>query len=80
MTDQQVRDGFSEAYNGLWVRYKDRQPNEASLEWERMHTRASVLKKKYPFLEEAVNRMMSEIIERSRGRGKEPDGFHRPPT
>lgn len=80
MTDGQVRDGFSETYNGFWNQYKIRQPNESSPEWERMNTRASVLKKKYPFLEEAVNRMMSEITERARKRGNKPDDFHMPPT
>lgn len=80
MMDEQVRGGFSEVYNDFWNRYRKRQPNEGSPEWERMHTRASVLKKKYPFLEEVVNRMMTEIIERARGRGNKPDDFHRPPT
>lgn len=80
MTDEQIRDGFSEVYNNFWNRYKNRQPSEDSPEWERMHTRASVLKKKYPFLEEVVNRMLTEFVERARGRGRKADDFHRPPA
>lgn len=80
MTDQQVQDGFSEVYNNFWNRYRNRQPKEDSQEWERMHTMAVVLKKKYPFLEEVVNRMMTEMIERMRGRGNKTDDFHRPPV
>lgn len=80
MTDEQVKRGFHEAYNDFWNRYKNRQPNDDSPEWERMHTRASVLKKKYPFLEEAINRMMTELIERAMGRGNKPDDPYRPPT
>lgn len=80
MTDEQVQDGFSEVYNNFWNRYRSRQPKEDSQEWERMHTMAVVLKKKYPFLEEVVNRMMTEMIERARGRGRKADDFHRPPV
>lgn len=80
MTDEQVRGGFSEVYNDFWNRYRSRQPNEDSPEWERMHSRAAVLRKKYPMMEEVINRMLTEIIERARGRGYKLDDFHRPPT
>lgn len=80
MTDEQVRGGFSEVYNDFWNRYRSRQPKEGSPEWERMHSRAAVLRKKYPFLGETINRMLAEIIERARGRGYKLDDFHSPPT
>lgn len=80
MTNEQVRDGFAEVYNDFWNRYKDRQPKEDSQEWERMHSWAVVLRKKYPFLESAINRMLTEIIERARSRGNNPGDFHYPPT
>lgn len=79
MTDREVADGFSEVYNDFWLRYRDRQPKEDSPEWERMHTWAVVLKRKYPLLEEVVNRMVTEIIERSKGRGRVVGDFLRPP-
>ena len=52
MTDEQVRNGFNEIYNGFWKRYKDRQPGEDTPEWQRMHTFAVVLRRKYPLFEE----------------------------
>lgn len=79
MINEQVSNGFAEVYNEFWCRYKDRQPKEDSPEWERMHTRASVLKKKYPLLEEAINRILTELTERARGHGNVPGDFHRPP-
>lgn len=79
MTDQEVAGGFSEVYNDFWLRYRDRQPKEESPEWERMHTQAVVLKRKYPLLEEVINRMVTEIIERVRGRGRIEHDFQRPP-
>lgn len=79
MTDEQVRNGFNEIYNGFWKRYKDRQPGEDTPEWQRMHTFAVVLRRKYPLFEEVINRMLTELIERARGRGNKPDDYHRPP-
>lgn len=80
MTDEQVRDGFSEVYNDFWNRYKNRQPYEGTPEWERMHTLAAVLRKKYPMLNEIVNRMLTELIDRSRDRGNRVDDYHMPST
>lgn len=80
MTNEQVANGFSEIYNTFWNRYKDRQPKEQTPEWERMHTVASVLRRKYPLLEETINRMLTELVERARGRGNKENDFHRPPT
>ncbi len=79
MTNEQVRNGFSEIYNNFWNRYKDRQPREDTPEWQRMHTISVVLKRKYPLFEEVINRMLTELIERARGWGNKPDDYHRPP-
>lgn len=79
MTDREVSGGFHEVYNDFWLRYRDRQPKEDTPEWERMHTQAVVLKRKYPLLEETINRMVTEIMERARGRGRKEKDFHRPP-
>ena len=79
MTNEQVRDGFNEVYNNFWNRYKNRQPKENTPEWERMHTISSVLRKKYPLLEETVNRMLTELVERARGRGNKAGDYHRSP-
>lgn len=78
MTNEQVRDGFCEVYNDFWNRYKDRQPKDDTPEWQRMFTIAEVLKRKYPLLEEVINRMLTELIERARGRGRKVDDYHRP--
>lgn len=69
MTNEQVRNGFTEVYNDFWNRYKERQPGKDSPEWERMHTRASVLTRKYPFLKETVADMMVELDQRMRKKG-----------
>lgn len=79
MTDEQVRDGFSEVYNNFWNQYKNQQPMENSPEWERMHSWAVILRKKYPFMEEVVNRLLTELIERTRNRGRKNDDFQMPP-
>lgn len=79
MTNEEVINGCNEVFNGFWVRYRTDPPGEDSPEWEQMHTWVSVLKKKYPLLEETINRLMTEIIERAKGRGNVPGGFHRPP-
>lgn len=79
MTNEQVANGFSEVYNTFWNRYKDRQPKEQTSEWERMHTVAYVLRRKHPLLEETINRMLTELVERARGRGNKPGDYHRPP-
>lgn len=79
MTNEQVRNGFSEIYNSFWNRYKDRQPREDTPEWQRMYTISVVLKRKYPLFEEVINRMLTELIERARGRGNKPGDYHRPP-
>lgn len=78
MTNEQVRDGFCEVYNDFWNRYKDRQPRDDTPEWQRMFTIAEVFKRKYPLLEEVINRMLTELIERARGRGRKVDDYHRP--
>ena len=79
MTDEQVYNCFAEVYNNFWILYKIRQPKVGSPEWERMHTIAAVYRKKHPVLEETINRMLTELVERARGRGRQPDDWHRPP-
>lgn len=79
MTDEQVKAGFAEIYNEFWNRYKNRQPLENSPEWERMHSWAVVLRRKYPFMRETINRLLTELIERARSRGRKPDDFQMPP-
>lgn len=68
MTNGQVSDGFSEVYNGFWIKYRNREPGKDSPEWERMHTYAVVLMKKYPFLRETVAAMLEELDQRMRKR------------
>lgn len=79
MTNDQVRDGFNEVYNNFWNRYKNNQPKENDPEWEQMFSLAMEYRDKYPFLEETINRMLTELTERMRGRGNNPKDFHRPP-
>ena len=69
MTNDQVKQGFSEVYNDFWCRYKDRQPGKDSPEWERMLSRGAVLRRKYPFLAETVTDMIVELDQRMRGKG-----------
>lgn len=79
MTNEEVTGAFGEVYNEFWLRYRDRQPTEESSEWDRVSTRAVILKRKYPLMEEVINRMVTEITERARGRGNISNDFHRPP-
>lgn len=79
MTNEEVSNSMNEIYNGFWVKYRDRQPDVDTPEWERMMTAYAVLTKKYPLMAEVINRMATEIIERSRGRGNKPGEFHKPP-
>lgn len=67
MTNEQVKQGFTEVYNDFWCRYKDRQPGKDSPEWERMLSKGSVLRRKYPFLAETVTGMIVELDQRMRG-------------
>lgn len=73
MTNEQVEKGFNEVYNQFWRRYRDRVPDRNSDEWERFSTYSVVLQKKYPFLQDAIIRMVIELDERMRGRGYEKD-------
>lgn len=68
MTNEQVRNGFSEVYNDFWNRYKTRVPGKESPEWERMHTYAVVLMRKYPFMREVIAAMIEELDQRMRGK------------
>lgn len=66
MTNEQVRQGFTEVYNEFWNRYKDHVPLKDSSEWKRIRTWSVVLQKKYPFLKETVVLMELELDQRIR--------------
>jgi len=66
MTNEQVRQGFTEVYNEFWNRYKNHVPGKDSEEWERMRTWSVVLQRKYPFLKETVILMELEFDQRMR--------------
>lgn len=66
MTDEQVRQGFSEVHNEFWNRYKNHVPAKDSEEWDRIITWASVLKRRYPFLKETVIALVEELDQRMR--------------
>ena len=68
MTDEQVREAFSEVYNNFWNRYKTRVPERDSEEWERMRTWSVVLQRKYPFMKETIINLEIELDQRMRGR------------
>lgn len=68
MTDEQVREAFSEVYNNFWNCYKTRVPGRDSEEWERMRTWSVVLQRKYPFMKETIINLEIELDQRMRGR------------
>ena len=70
MTNEQVREAFSEVYNNFWNRYKTRIPGRDSEEWERMRTWSVVLQKKYPFMKETIINLEIELDQRMRGRSR----------
>ena len=70
MTDEQVREAFSEVYNNFWNRYKARVPGRDSEEWERMRTWSVVLQRKYPFMKETIINLEIELDQRMRGRSR----------
>ncbi len=69
MTNEQVRDGFTEVYNQFWNKYKNNVPEKNSDEWDRIHDWVTVLKKKYPFLVQTVVDLEIELDQRMRKRG-----------
>lgn len=72
MTNAEVQAGFTEVYNQFWLNYRDKPLPKDSDEWERMHTWAVVLIKKYPFLRDTVASMVEELDQRMRRRCYEP--------
>ena len=70
MTDEQVREAFSEVYNNFWNRYKTRIPGRDSEEWERIRTWSVVLQRKYPFMKETIINLEIELDQRMRGRSR----------
>ena len=75
MTNEEVRQGFAEVYNEFWCRYKDRVPAKHSPEWERIYTRYTILRKKYPFLGETLSNLAAELDRRMRKLQKSGIGF-----
>ena len=72
MTNEQVREAFSEVYNNFWNRYKTRIriPGRDSEEWERIRTWSVVLQRKYPFMKETIINLEIELDQRMRGRSR----------
>ena len=68
MTNEQVREAFSEVYNNFWNRYKTRIPGRDSEEWERIRTWSVVLQRKYPFMKETIINLETEQDQSMRGR------------
>ena len=68
MTNELVREAFSEVYNNFWNRYKTRIPGRDSEEWERIRTWSVVLQRKYPFMKETIINLEIELDQRMRGR------------
>ena len=68
MTNDEVKSGFEEVYNGFWIDYRDKQIPKQSEEWERIKSRGAMLKKKYPFLAATVTEMETELDQRMRRR------------
>ena len=72
MTDEQVKQGFTEVYNDFWNRYKQHVPQTDSSEWERIRTWSVILQKKYPFLKETIIQMELELDQRMRRKSDDP--------
>lgn len=75
MTNEQVKQGFAEVYNGFWCRYKDRVPGKHSPEWKRMYSRYVALKEEYPFMGEALGSLAAELDRRMREGKPQEDGY-----
>ena len=74
MTDEQVKQGFTEVYNDFWNQYKQHVPQTDSSEWERIRTWSVVLQKKYPFLKETIIQLELELDQRMRRKQSEANG------
>ena len=77
MTNEQVRQGFTEVYNEFWNRYKNHEPVRNSQEWERIRTWSVVLQKKYPFLKETIIQLELELDRRMRRKLDEAERYTR---
>jgi len=75
MTDAEVKAGWNDVWLNFWNKFKDSPPQDES-GWAKFHDGSKQMKKDYPLLEGAVNRMVTEITERARGRGNRPGEFH----
>ena len=68
MTDEQVKQGFTEVYNDFWNEYKKRRPGKDSPEWDRIREQSIKLQKECPFLKDTIIEMELEFDQRMRGR------------
>lgn len=66
MTNDEVKKGFDEIYNEFWLKYRDKQLPRESDEWERMHSQAIILMKKYSFAKETIVNLLTELDQRTR--------------
>lgn len=68
MTDQDVQNAFDDVYNKFWLNYRNKVIPKDSEEWERLHNWAVDLMKKYPFMQQIIAEMVTEINQRLRRR------------
>lgn len=68
MTDQDVHNAFDDVYNKFWLNYRNKVIPKDSEEWERLHNWAADLMKKYPFMQQIIAEMVTEINQRLRRR------------
>lgn len=66
MTNDKVKKGFDEIYNKFWLKYRDKQLQRESDEWERIHSQAIILMKKYSFAKETIVNLLTELDRRMR--------------
>lgn len=66
MTDQDVQNAFDDVYNKFWLNYRNKVIPKDSEEWERLHNWAVDLMKKYPFMQQIIVEMVTEINQRLR--------------
>lgn len=64
LTDVEIAKAIGEIYNEFWVKCRKRKLVRHSDDWERIHSLASVLIKKYPFkLAEDMVKDLLDVLE-----------------
>ena len=69
MTDEQVRNGFNEIYNGFWKRYSKAVPSWQSEEWDGIVRQARFLMERYhscPLIVHQIQDLLDQLEARSR--------------